>query len=204
MPRLAVFIDGFNIYHSIDEDPTLRPAKWLNYATFASQFLQSSKDTLDHVLWFTSYAFWDPQKETRHKSLVKANLEKGVRVVFGKFKIQQRQCRLCHRMVDSPVEKMTDINIAASLFELACHDAYDKALIISGDSDLVPAIETVRSCYPKKSVGVAFPLGRFSVELQRVASFSLWIKRKHLLRAQLEDQLTLADGSTVTRPLSWK
>lgn len=204
MPRLAVFIDGFNVYHSIAENPALRPARWLNYAKLAEQYHVPSRDMVVDVLWFTSYAFWDPAKKARHEILVRANESKGVKVILGNFKMQSRKCRKCHREVISPVEKMTDINIASTMFEMACRNEYDKALLISGDSDLVPAIRAVKSCYPSKRIGVAFPLKRFSTELQREATFCLWIKTKHLLRAQLEDAVLLPDGSSVNRPLNWQ
>ena len=44
-------------------------------------------------------------------------------------------------------EKMTDVNIATHLIIDAFQDRYDMAMLISGDSDLVPPIKAVHSLY---------------------------------------------------------
>ena len=44
-------------------------------------------------------------------------------------------------------------------------DQYDRAVIISGDTDLIPAIKTVRSTFPPKQIGVIVPIGKSSEDL---------------------------------------
>jgi uncharacterized LabA/DUF88 family protein len=41
-------------------------------------------------------------------------------------------------------EKETDVNLALKIFEDAFFDNYDRAIIISGDSDIIPVIATIR------------------------------------------------------------
>ncbi|GAJ06134.1 unnamed protein product, partial [marine sediment metagenome] len=57
-------------------------------------------------------------------------------------------------------EERTDVNIAIYLFKLAIQDKFDKAYIISGDSDLIPSIEAVKILFPHKQIGVTIPIGR--------------------------------------------
>lgn len=53
-------------------------------------------------------------------------------------------------------EKGVDVRLAVDLVRLAAEDRYDVALLFSGDSDLVPAVETVRDLYGKR-VELALP-----------------------------------------------
>jgi uncharacterized LabA/DUF88 family protein len=49
-----------------------------------------------------------------------------------------------------------------ALIEGAALDAYDTALLISGDTDLRPAIASVKRLQPKKLIFAAFPPRRYS------------------------------------------
>jgi uncharacterized LabA/DUF88 family protein len=99
--------------------------------------------------------------------------------------------------------KMSDINIASHLFELAFQNAYDKALIFSGDSDLVPAIQTVRRCFPDKKIIVIFPKNRGSIDLKHICEMTLEMKKHHYLDAQLED--VVYNGNIgYRRPPKWR
>ena len=52
---------------------------------------------------------------------------------------------------------MTDVNIATQILIDAYQDNFDMAMLISGDSDLVPPIKAVHELFPKKRVFVTFP-----------------------------------------------
>ncbi|MCX7015783.1 MAG: hypothetical protein NTW86_25060 [Candidatus Sumerlaeota bacterium] len=40
--RATVFVEGFSVYHAIDENPMARPFKWLNYAELAQASLTAT------------------------------------------------------------------------------------------------------------------------------------------------------------------
>jgi len=46
-------------------------------------------------------------------------------------------------------EKRTDVNIAIKILEDAFLKKYDRAIIMSGDSDIVPSIESVKKNFPE-------------------------------------------------------
>lgn len=56
-------------------------------------------------------------------------------------------------------------------------DLCDKAVIISGDSDLVPAIEMVKEHYPKKIIEVLVPPGRKAKKIERASDQIKTVKR---------------------------
>ncbi len=96
------------------------------------------------------------------------------------------------------------MNIALRLFELAVRDRYDKAIIVSGDTDLIAAIKAVRSTFPQKQIGVVIPIGRASEDMKNQADFYYKMKEKHLVSSRYPDTITLRDGSTLACPANWK
>ena len=202
MSRVICLIDGFNLYHSISEDPSLRQYKWLDLQGFARSFLRSG-ETLVDLYYFTSLAHWDPLKQERHKRYLRVLKDKGVNVVYGKFKAKDETCRICHRSYSTWEEKRTDVNVAVTLFRLAHEDRFDTALLMSGDTDLAPAVEMARSSFPDKKVGVIFPMRRKNIELENAASFTMKINLGRFIGHRLPDPVTLDDGTTITCPPSW-
>lgn len=76
------------------------------------------------------------------------------------IKEKHRRCASCGATWIAHEEKETDVAIAVQLVADAFLNAYERALIISADSDLAPAIRTVSKHFPKKSVNVIAPPGR--------------------------------------------
>lgn len=74
------------------------------------------------------------------------NHRKG-ELCLGRF---QRDDQGCLR------EKGVDVRLSVDLVRMAIHNGYDAAVVLSGDGDIVPAIETVIQDY-NKEVFVALP-----------------------------------------------
>ena len=209
MARIAFFIDGFNLYHSLDYLRTgpdhfkYRRYKWCNLHKLASLFV-GKLDSLQQVLLFTAFATWDPGKVARHRLFIRANESVGVSVVLGEFKRKEKLCYLCHQRYPTFEEKQTDVNIALQLLQLAILDQYDRAVIVSGDTDLIPAIKAVRLTFPHKQIGIIIPIGRSSEDLIKQADFKHKMREHHLASSRFPDIVTLADKSTLECPPSWR
>jgi len=203
MANVYVLVDGFNFYHALDTNPTYHCYKWLSLIKLSKCFILGN-DHLEGVEYFTTLATWDPAKVARHRLFIKANETEGVKVIYGQFKRKQRKCPECLKLIRTFEEKQTDVNIALRLFELAVQDRYDKAIIISGDTDLIPAVKVVQKTFPAKKVGVLLPIGRASEDLKQQTDFHHKMKLQHLISSRFEDRIVLADGSTLDCPTSWK
>lgn len=57
---------------------------------------------------------------------------------------QITHCPHCNNELIRTVEKGVDTTIAIELFQFALDNVYDKAILISGDEDLVPAVEYIQ------------------------------------------------------------
>lgn len=202
MNRISVFIDGFNLYHALNDNPSYHKYKWLNLEKLSKCFI-FPKDTIGEIFYFTSYVTWNPQKLIRHQIYVKALQLVGVTPVFGAFRMKDAKCRICHKLYKIPEEKQTDVNIAIKLFQTATVDSWDKAFIISGDSDLIPAIKAIKETFPTKQINVILPIGRRAEELKQVTDFHMKIKQKHLQTCQFDNVIKIDANNTLTRPATW-
>lgn len=201
MSRYSFYIDGLNVYHSLNTEK-YKKYKWLNYRKFAEKYL-GSNDTLVDVFWFTTYAHWKPDSFARHKIYIKAWRSEKVKVIQGRFMRHKETCSKCGFTFTAREEKQTDVNIAVSLLSDAMNNEFDRAIVISGDTDLIPAIEAVHRNAPDKEIGVMFPLRRFHNTLQKIADFSITMKERILEECQFPDELKVGD-TIIKRPESWK
>jgi uncharacterized LabA/DUF88 family protein len=128
----------------------------------------------------------------------------GVIPIYGQFRKATKFCHACKRLYETFEEKETDVNIAIQLYEQAIANTYDTAIIISRDSDLAPVIRAIKKNFPQKRVGVLIPFGGRADVLKNEAHFYHKITKKHLFASLLPDPLTLADGSNIYCPTSWK
>lgn len=202
MTRAAFFIDGFNLYHSIESNPQYHKYKWLNLHQLSHVFL-TKKEKLTNVYYFTALTLWKPNKTKRHKTYIRALEQYNVETIYGKFKKRDKTCPKCKKKFTTAEEKQTDVNIAIHLFQKAIEDQYDTAYIISGDSDLIPSVKAVRKTFPDKRIGIIIPIGREANELKNICDFYIRLKEKHLTSCLLPQEIDLGNN-TLFCPPSWK
>ena len=204
MRRTVFFIDGFNVYHALQKDRHYHKYKWLNYEALAKA-LVSKDNQIVNIFYFTAYTEWDAAKKARHQSYVKALQLNRIKTIFGKFKLRDKTCTVCKKTYKTFEEKQTDVNIAIALFNSALRDEFDTAILMTGDSDLVPAVEAVKIAFPAKQVGLVIPIGRSAEELKNACDFHIKMKEKHLRTCQFSDEIVLDATKKITlkRPASW-
>lgn len=203
--RVIFLVDGFNLYHALDSMSSKRSVfktyKWLDLRALCSKFTTSNQ-IIEGIFYFTALAPWSPTKRIRHEIYISALESTGVRTVYGDFRRVTRHCPRCGDY-ETYEEKKTDVNIAIHLFKLASKNKYDKLVLVTGDSDIIPSIAAVRGLYPEKKVGVAIPIGRRAEDLKSNCDFNFKIKEKHLATSILPDSITLQNGRIITRPVEW-
>ena len=108
-------------------------------------------------------------------------------------------------------EKGSDVNLATYLLLDGFRDAYDVAVVVSDDSDLIEPIQIVRQelglkvgvLNPRRVVNSTTGKKRISRELQKVGSFYRHIDPTHLPNCLLPDTVLDRDGGTITKPSTW-
>ena len=217
MLRVNVYVDGFNLYHSAFQKRVNKQnsksnnkkyigftnLKWCDLYKLSKQFVSSKKEELKEVKYFSAIPLWMKDKAEKHKLYLDALRSIGVKIILGKFKEKDRKCyATCKEYFKSHEEKETDINIAINLLSDAFEDTFDIALIISGDSDLSPAIQKVKKLFPEKKIGVILPPYQFGADLKNSSDYVKKIKRIHLKKALLPEQINFA-GRLIQAPNGW-
>jgi uncharacterized LabA/DUF88 family protein len=209
--RVVVYIDGFNLYHSalqknFKNTPENRrrwpELRWLDLKKLSLQFINHKKETLTNVCYFSAQTLWMPERAVKHRKYINALKSVGVEVVLGQFKEKDRSCPICKHQYKSHEEKETDINIAITMLSDAFQDKFDTALILSGDSDLTPAVCELKKLFPTKKVGIILPPYQFGADLTTKADYVKKIHRSDLRRSLLPKEVSYLDEK-VKAPDGW-
>ncbi len=94
------------------------------------------------------------------------------------------------------------MNIACELLADVYEDKFDVAFLVSGDSDLVPAVE--KAVAKKKVVIIVNPPNRKSEELNKVATNFFSINDKRIKQCLLPQNITTRKGKTLYMPKKWR
>ncbi len=142
--RTIVYVDGFNLYYRALKKISMQ---WLDLQTF---FVRLRKDDdVRRIHYFT--AELTGAKRLGHLAYLDALRTRPlVNIVLGKHQTQLLDCEVaaCTHSGDRTFfcfkEKRTDVNIAIQMLDDAYQNECDQLVLITGDSDLVPAVRLVR------------------------------------------------------------
>lgn len=217
--RAACFIDGFNLYHSLDSRRELRKYKWLDLWKLCQRFL-TFDERLSDVFYFTAYTDWNTGRQSRHHAYVAINQAQGCKVILGKFqeitRVSRVKCRrpcvkgssqlFCDKPYPAHEEKMTDVNIAVNIIKSCVQKSCDAVYLLSGDNDLVPALETAKELCLDIRIRVMLPI---NAKAKKIMSFCrqndfkyMRICEQHLAESQFPNSVIVED-KVYSKPSHW-
>jgi len=218
MKNVAFFIDGFNVYHSVDNNFKSNAYKWLDLRTLSERFI-ADNEKIKNILYFSAYCTWDARKKAKHKKYVRAISSRGVEIILGQFQwVSKRFLKAKMDVLNqkppsaklpdliefkSHEEKKTDVNIAVKMIELATHGEFDTFYIISGDTDFVPAIKYIKRYHRNIKLINILPYGAKGFKLAQVCDKQLQITEKDLKNSLLPDEIKIGKES-IKKPSSYK
>ena len=206
-PRTFVYIDGFNLYYGALKGT---PHKWLDLDHYFR--LLRPNDDVQCIRYFT--AMVDGPKKSNQETYLRALATTPVvTVVLGKFKNKRVKCSVSgcsyagSRFFQTPEEKRTDVNIAVHMLDDAYRDLCDQILLVSGDSDLVPAVKMIATRFPGKHITVYVPAQHptrgSAVELRTAAHRSRDLPLNLLPHAQFPATVADSTGDFIAKPGAW-
>ena len=200
MRRVFVYVDGFNLYHAINE---LRndSLKWLCLRRLSESMI-SEREELESVKYFSAYATWIPDAHKRHRAYVAALKAEGVKFIPGQFKKKFLKCKVCHARYQTHEEKETDVNIGIHLIRDAFEDQFDRALVITADTDIRSAVDMARSIAGTKSIDVVSPPKRMGRSRSLKPLFEISVGK--VRAARLDESYTLEGGKTIQVPSKYR
>lgn len=213
--RTICYIDGFNLYYGL-KSASWQKYYWLNMREMATKLVRPPF-MLVGTKYFTArisgaHPGDSPQRAAereasrRRQSTYIEALEtlKFLDVIEGQFLMKREFCRACNSDYYRAEEKMTDVRIATELITDAFLDRFDSALVVSGDSDLVPPVDAVKTHFPHKRIVAVFPPKRHSMGLQAACDSSITLWESTLRDSQFSDKVLKADGTQLKRPSEWR
>ncbi|MCK9265269.1 NYN domain-containing protein [bacterium] len=211
MRKIIYIIDGFNLYHSVRDLKTYTgsSAKWLDISSLCKSYIYLfGKDVLlEKIFYFSAIPYYlkdkSPDKIKRQKDYQLCLESTGIQIELARFKSKNVYCDRCNSTILKHEEKETDVAMAVKIFELFFNNACDDIIIVSGDTDLAPAVRTCKMLFPSKNIIFAFPYHRKNKELATLAPGSFSINKKQYLRYQLPNPVLLKNGEKIYKPSKW-
>ena len=212
MAKVNVYIDGLNLYYGALRNS---PYRWLDLGKLSRGLLKTC-DEVQRIRYFTALVndAVDPTVLQRHKTYIRAlGSIAGLTVHYGSFVTHARTMLRTDGagMVEvfRTDEKGSDVNLASHLLLDACAGDFEKALVVSNDSDLAFPVRAVRDRFGL-GIGVACPVvsrgRRPAWLLVDAADFTSHItrKRRKLLRqSQFPNPVIDPTGRPIPKPTSW-
>lgn len=208
--RAALYIDGFNLYHAID-DLNQNHLKWLDMQALGNLLIPSKTEVLSRVVWCTAVRTDDPPKMLRHREYIRALKGTGVICLEGHFAREDRWCKTCNGRWQAPVEKQGDVNLAIALIDDAHSDAFDHAYLITADSDQAATVQLFSSRFQKKKITTVSPPGRSHCkEILAITPHKIALTPSHIERCLFPKHVIVGGNHVATRnavydpPAGWK
>lgn len=177
--RTAFFVDGYNVFYGLLAGT---PYKWLNLPLLLTYIanIENPKSALVSIDYFTSSV--KPELATRGRiskeaqdTYVRALKANNVTVHYGRHQLERASAP---RFIDKKIaasrqdkvaiwkleEKETDVHIAVSMYRTAAKQAnihiaerVQQLVLVSGDTDMTPALKAIREDFPQMTLGIVLP-----------------------------------------------
>jgi uncharacterized LabA/DUF88 family protein len=224
--RTFVYVDGFNLYNRrLKYKPQF---KWLNIKALADRVLAAPM-VVERVNYYTARVSGsiDSDAPRRQQAFLAAlNTIPEIKITYGKFMYHDKWAALARPpdtrpsgyvwntplpdlvLIQKAEEKGSDVNLGSHLVRDAFTDAFDVAVVITNDTDLVEPMRIARR-EAGKTIGLLSPViqhnqkGKWtaaSPSLKAVADFTLYIHNAHLAASQFPDSIP---GTTIRKPAAW-
>lgn len=203
--KVNIYVDGFNLYYGAVKGT---PYRWLNIAEMCRLLLPH--DEILQIKYFTAKVNprpTDPDQRSRQETFLRALATiPNLSIIYGFFLTHEIMMPLAppgkgYVRVIKTEEKGSDVNIATHLLTDAFDDAYELAVIVSNDSDLLEPIKVVTQRLGKP-VGILNPHKVPSMALQTHAKFVKQIRRGVLANSQFPNLLN-DGGGNFSKPAAW-
>jgi uncharacterized LabA/DUF88 family protein len=206
MANVNVYIDGFNLYYGALKGS---PFKWLDLAALCHCMLPN--DTVQSIEYFTAIVSARPHDSdlpVRQQMYLRAlKTIPNVKIVYGHF--LTHKCRMVLTgsnppqkvWVDKTEEKGSDVNIAAHLLRDAYNKAFESAVLVTNDSDLIEPVRIVRHELGLP-VGILNPHQHHSTVLKNEATFMKRIRQADVAASQFPAIVNDTKGQ-FHKPNSW-
>jgi len=217
--RTIVYVDAFNIYfRMLDKNPAL---KWLDLKKLCRRLLRPVNQIVG-IKYYTARVSGrldadGPRRQQLYLDALATIPE--LSMYWGTFLITEKFAGLVKPPNFRPKtnlaqpwpavvkvikveEKGTDVNLASHLLLDAFQDAYDVAVVLSNDTDLIEPIRIVTQVLCKP-IGLLSPVTNPNPKLCNVSKFIRRISVSDLAACQFDNPIVLPNGRLIHKPPQW-
>ena len=175
--KVALFFDGKNFYTALRNYDANLEIDYNQLASWLTDQISGDRGEFVGAYYYTGYSQPGAGSGAFGDFLKGLELQPGYFVKREPRVRRSSQCRKCGFGYNYRTEKRVDTRLVADMIHFAAVDAYDVAVLLSGDQDFVPAVEAANAL-GKRVYLAAWPRHGVSKEL----------------RIRCYDQVHLADG----------
>lgn len=210
MKNTNIYIDGFNLYYGLLKGTSY---KWLNIQRCFERMYRS--DHIQTINYFTAKVEGDDLIDQMRYLEALQTLPK-VQITLGRFQHKWidcavERCSYPNKRFSIPEEKRTDVNIALRMLNDAVKSDAERIVLVSGDSDLVPALELIRREHPGLELFVLIPARGTGLEqdriianeLRRAAHNSRLLDFGYVRSNQFPNPVITSTGNRIDKPADW-
>lgn len=229
--KTACFVDGYNFYYGLLNNTSY---KWLDLRKLIKHilYIQDQSFSLEKITYFTSPIKPDLARrgiasDVAQKTYIRALKNADIEVVMGRHKLEKARAPVfienqkADRNNSCDIwlleEKETDVNVALYMYRTALIESQkssddpskiEQILLVSGDTDMTPALRMVRQDFPSMKIGLIFPQRE---NLKRTPPGSLieladWsrkvVKEDELAKNQLPERISTRK-KPIQKPSYW-
>jgi uncharacterized LabA/DUF88 family protein len=176
----AFFVDGYNVFYGLLAGTHY---KWLDLPSLLTAIARENdpRSQVAEIHYFTSpvqpaLATRGRQSKHAQDTYIRALKARGVQVHWGRHRLDHR---MAPRFVSKDIpasrqdqvdiwnleEKETDVRIGVAMYRLAAkqcwsdtaEDRIQQLVLVSGDTDMTPALEAIREDFPHLRIGIILP-----------------------------------------------
>lgn len=202
MDRVITYIDGYNLYFAL-KSRSWQKYYWLDIVRL-SESITPKDSTFLRCKYFTARVNGGSVQRRQSAYLEALDTLDNLDIIYGRYAMRTRKCSICQQSFKSPEEKMTDVNIAVSMVSDGHKDNFDTAILISGDTDLIPPTRELTNI--GKRVIVAFPPHQAQHESQKIkdaCTSHFRIGEAKIRQSQLSNVVRGKNGYDIKKPAHW-
>jgi uncharacterized LabA/DUF88 family protein len=202
--KVIFYIDGYNFYNGLKEN-NWKKYYWLDIVKFCSMFINNDNQEIECVKYFSAIDHHQ-YKALRQDKFFEANkANPKFKLILGYYLLKDSKCPICDSDYKTPEEKKTDVNISTHLITDCVNNKCDISILISGDGDLTPPFEFIKTYKPHHVLTVFFPPKRGGFHLKQIAHNSVYLMQynSRFKDCILPDKIEIEDGIYIYKPERW-
>lgn len=205
----VVYVDGFNLYYGLAKP---LDCKWVDVLDAVRR--QFPRADVRRMLFFEALVD-GPSRANQLAYLAALDSLPEVQLILGRMKRKSRRCHVqtCQHPGDRTwpdyEEKHTDVSIAIAMVDDAHRGQCDRMVLVTADTDLLPAARMAKTIRPSLHVTLCVPALdrsriRGSEELAKACDRATLLDAEALVRAQMPPSFTDGSGQTHGIPKAWR